>query len=75
MISFPDRPTVSAGPLWLDLVRYAETNGYERDAVKPHAWRYRDYVIRAFNDDKPFDRFVVEQLAGTNYRRARPTRW
>jgi len=49
---------------WLDLVRYAETNGYERDAVKPHAWRYRDYVIRAFNDDKPFDRFIVEQLAG-----------
>ena len=49
---------------WLDVVRYAETNGYERDAVKPHAWRYRDYVIRAFNNDKPFDRFIVEQLAG-----------
>ena len=49
---------------WLDLVRYAETNGYERDATKPHVWRYRDYVIRAFNDDKPFDRFVLEQLAG-----------
>ena len=52
------------GRHWLDLVRYAETNGYERDATKPHAWRYRDYVIRAFNDDKPFDRFVLEQLAG-----------
>ena len=52
------------GRHWLDLVRYAETNGYERDAAKPHAWRYRDYVIRAFNDDKPFDRFVLEQLAG-----------
>ena len=42
----------------------AETNGYERDATKPNAWRYRDYVIRAFNDDKPFDRFLQEQLAG-----------
>jgi len=49
---------------WLDLVRYAESNGYERDAAKPFAWRYRDYVIRAFNADKPFDRFVLEQLAG-----------
>jgi mono/diheme cytochrome c family protein len=49
---------------WLDLVRFAETNGYERDATKPNAWRYRDYVIRAFNSDKPFDRFVLEQLAG-----------
>src|SRR5262245_7532127 len=49
---------------WLDLVRYAETNGYERDATKPNVWRYRDYVIRAFNDDKPYDRFIVEQLAG-----------
>jgi hypothetical protein len=49
---------------WLDLVRYAETNGYERDADRPFVWRYRDYVIRAFNDDKPFDRFILEQLAG-----------
>ena len=48
----------------LDLVRYAETNSFERDGVKPHAWRYRDYVIRSFNDDKPYDRFVIEQLAG-----------
>ena len=45
-------------------MRYAETNGYERDATKPHVWRYRDYVIRSLNDDKPFDRFVLEQLAG-----------
>jgi hypothetical protein len=52
------------GRHWLDLVRYAESNGYERDAAKPFAWRYRDYVIRAFNADKPFDRFVLEQLAG-----------
>src|SRR5205814_7187135 len=49
---------------WLDLVRYAETNSCERDNPKPHVWRYRDYVIRAFNADKPFDRFVKEQLAG-----------
>jgi len=52
------------GRHWLDLVRYAETNGYERDATKPHVWRYRDHVIRSLNDDKPFDRFVLEQLAG-----------
>jgi mono/diheme cytochrome c family protein len=49
---------------WLDLVRYAETNSFERDDPKPFVWRYRDYVIRAFNDDKPFDELVLEQLAG-----------
>ncbi len=49
---------------WLDLVRFAETNGYERDALKPNAWQYRDWVIRSLNDDKPYDRFVLEQLAG-----------
>ena len=49
---------------WLDVVRYAETNGYERDGAKPNAWRYRDYVIDAFNRDKPYDRFLTEQLAG-----------
>ena len=52
------------GRHWLDLVRFAETNSYERDDPKPNAWRYRDYVIRSFNDDKPYDRFVREQLAG-----------
>jgi len=52
------------GRHWLDLVRYAETNSFERDGVKPHVWRYRDYVIRSFNDDKPYDQFVLEQLAG-----------
>ncbi len=52
------------GRHWLDLVRYAETNSFERDGAKPHVWRYRDYVIRSFNDDKPYDRFVLEQLAG-----------
>lgn len=49
---------------WLDVVRYADTNGYELDADRPHAWRYRDYVTRSFNNDKPYDRFVKEQLAG-----------
>ncbi|MEX0676567.1 MAG: DUF1549 and DUF1553 domain-containing protein [Pirellulales bacterium] len=49
---------------WLDLVRFAETNGYERDALKKNAWRYRDWVIGALNDDMPYDRFVAEQLAG-----------
>ena len=52
---------------WLDLVRFAESNSYERDNPKPHAWRYRDYVIRAFNSDKPYDRFVREQLAGDEF--------
>jgi hypothetical protein len=52
------------GRHWLDLVRYAETDGYERDSAKPFAWRYRDYVIDAFNDDMPYDQFVCEQLAG-----------
>ena len=49
---------------WLDVVRYADSNGYERDAEKPFVWRYRDYVINAFNTDLPFDRFILEQLAG-----------
>ncbi|RLS55196.1 MAG: DUF1553 domain-containing protein [Planctomycetota bacterium] len=49
---------------WLDLVRYAESDGYRQDAYRPTAWRYRDYVIAAFNADKPFDQFVMEQLAG-----------
>jgi hypothetical protein len=49
---------------WLDVVRYAESNGYERDGAKPNAWRYRDYVIDSFNRDKPFDQFAREQIAG-----------
>jgi mono/diheme cytochrome c family protein len=52
------------GRHWLDLVRYAETNGYEFDTAKPNAWRYRDYVIASLNADKPYDQFVKEQLAG-----------
>jgi hypothetical protein len=50
--------------LWLDLARYADTAGYEGDPDLPHAWRYRDYVIDAFNQDKPYDQFVIEQIAG-----------
>jgi mono/diheme cytochrome c family protein len=57
---------------WLDLVRYAETNSYERDNPKPHIWRYRDYVIRAFNSDKPYDAFLREQLAGDEMPNAGP---
>ncbi len=49
---------------WLDLVRYAESDGYRLDEYRPTAWRYRDYVIRSFNADKPYDRFLQEQLAG-----------
>jgi hypothetical protein len=49
---------------WLDLVRYADSNGYERDAEKPYSWKYRDYVINSLNADKPYNRFVTEQLAG-----------
>jgi hypothetical protein len=49
---------------WLDLVRYGETNGFEFDRVKPFVWRYRDYVIDAFNRDLPYDQFVREQIAG-----------
>ena len=49
---------------WLDVVRYGESNSFERDNPKPNVWRYRDYVIRSLNNDKPYDRFIIEQLAG-----------
>jgi cytochrome c553 len=49
---------------WLDVVRYADSNGFETNHERPTAYHYRDYVIRAFNDDKPYDRFVFEQIAG-----------
>ena len=52
------------GRHWLDVVRFAETNGFERDSDKPNIWRYRDWVIDAFQRDLPYDRFVLEQLAG-----------
>lgn len=49
---------------WLDVVRYADSSGFANDWERPNAWRYRDYVIRTFNDDKPFDLFIIEQIAG-----------
>ena len=49
---------------WLDVVRFAESHGYEHDSLRPNAWAYRDYVIRSLNADLPFDRFTTEQLAG-----------
>ena len=52
------------GRHWLDVARYADTAGFANDYTRPNAWRYRDYVIRAFNDDKPYDHFVREQIAG-----------
>jgi hypothetical protein len=52
------------GRHWLDVARYADTSGYSNDFERPNAWRYRDYVIRSFNADKPYDRFILEQIAG-----------
>jgi hypothetical protein len=52
------------GRHWLDVARYADSNGYKADETRPDIWRYRDYVIKAFNDDKPYDRFIREQIAG-----------
>jgi len=52
------------GRFWLDVVRYADSSGFEYDRDIPNAWRYRDYVIKAFNADKPYDQFIIEQLAG-----------
>ena len=52
------------GRHWLDVVRFAESDGYEYDMHRPDAYRYRDYVVQSFNDDKPYDEFVKEQLAG-----------
>lgn len=52
------------GQHWLDVVRYADTHGFEVNTEQPHAWPYRDYVIRAFNEDMPYDQFVREQIAG-----------
>ncbi len=55
------------GQYWLDIVRYADTHGFEVNTARPNAWRYRDYVINAFNHDKPYDQFVTEQIAGDVY--------
>jgi hypothetical protein len=57
------------GRHWLDLVRFAESDGFAVDSERPTAWRYRDYVIRAFNNDKPYDIFVQEQIAGDEMER------
>jgi hypothetical protein len=59
---------------WLDVVRFAESNGYEVDAERPQAWRYRDYVVKSFNDDKPYDQFITEQLAGDELAAGKPAR-
>ena len=59
------------GQHWLDVVRFAETDVYEYDTHRGHAWRYRDYVIRAFNNDKPFDRFVSNSSRETKSRQRR----
>jgi hypothetical protein len=55
------------GRHWLDVMRFAQSNGYERDGEKANAWRYRDYVIRALNADKPYDQFIREHIAGDNW--------
>jgi len=52
------------GRHWMDVVRYGESTGMERNATFPYAWRYRDWIIQAFNEDKPYDRFIKEQVAG-----------
>lgn len=52
------------GRHWLDVARYADSNGLDENVTMGHAWRYRDYVVRAFNEDKPYDQFLIEQLAG-----------
>jgi hypothetical protein len=52
------------GRHWLDVIRFGESNGYEQNHIRPTAWPFRDYVVRAFNADKPFDRMILEQLAG-----------
>jgi mono/diheme cytochrome c family protein len=52
---------------WMDLARYADSDGFEFDKDRPEAWRYRDYLVNAFNSDKPYDKFIKEQLAGDEY--------
>ncbi|MCA9108131.1 MAG: DUF1549 domain-containing protein, partial [Planctomycetales bacterium] len=52
------------GRHWLDLARWAESQGFQHDIPRPYAWRYRDYVVESFNRDKPYDRFLAEQIAG-----------
>lgn len=61
------------GRHWLDIVRFGESHGYEQNHVRPNAWPYRDYVIRAFNEDLPYGRFITEQLAGDVVGKGNPT--
>jgi hypothetical protein len=63
------------GRHWLDLARYADSNGLHQDTDRPHAWRYRDYVIESFNQDKPYGRFIREQLAGDEIDPDNPEAW
>ncbi len=63
------------GRHWLDIARYAESSGKESDSTFPHAWRYRNYVIRSFNQDKPYNRFVMEQVAGDLLPAADDAQW
>jgi len=56
------------GRLWLDVARFGESNGYERNVLWPNAWPYRDYVIQSLNEDKPFDQFLIEQIAGDAFK-------
>ncbi len=58
--------------MWLDVARYSDSNGFDWDEFRPQAYRYRDYVIRSFNQDKPYDRFITEQLAGDEMLRGPP---
>ncbi len=63
------------GRHWLDLARYADSNGLHEDSDRPHAWRYRDYVIASFNADKPYGQFLREQLAGDEIAPTNPEAW
>lgn len=63
------------GRHWLDLARYADSAGFHDDLDRPYAWRYRDYVIQSFNDDKPYSQFIIEQLAGDEFAPADPAAW
>ena len=62
------------GRYWLDVVRFAESDGYEYDTHRPDSYRYRDYVVRSFNDDTPYDQFITEQIAGDEMEPATDTR-
>src|ERR1700712_1624192 len=60
------------GRHWLDVVRFGESNGFERNFIIENAWPFRDYVIRSFNEDKPFNQFIIEHLAGDVVAHGRP---